>query len=65
MGVAIEPKNIQKKHLRLIKPSLNVNDKNMVNTKSNRAIYMATTEVFSSLDKVSSHLSGLEKSFKY
>ena len=36
----------------------------MVSTKSNGSIYMATTsEVFSSLDKVSSHVSDLEKSF--
>ena len=65
MGIAIEPKNSGEKTSRLIKPNLNIGDKNIVNTKSNRAIYMATTsEVFSSLDKVSSHVSDLEKSFK-
>ena len=64
MGVVIEPKNSKEKTARLIKPNLNAKDKNMVNTKSNGAIYMATTsEVFSSLDKVSSHVSNLEKSF--
>ena len=64
MGVAIEPKQDEEKTSRLINPSLNVNDKNMVSTKSDGSIYMATTsEVFSSLDKVSNHLSGLEKSF--
>ena len=52
------------KTTRLIKPNLNVGNKNMQSTKSNGAIYMATTsEVFSSLDKVSSHVSDLEKSF--
>ena len=64
MGIAIEPKNSGEKTARLIKPNLNVGNKNMVSTKSNGAIYMATTsEVFSSLDKVSSHVSDLEKSF--
>tara|TARA_B100002052_G_scaffold280281_1_gene288286 strand:+ start:375 stop:1253 length:879 start_codon:yes stop_codon:yes gene_type:complete len=63
MGVAIQPKNDGEKTARLIKPNLNTNVKNMENTKSNGAIYMATTsEVFSSLGKVSSHLSDLEKS---
>ena len=65
MGIAIEQKNSGEKTSELIKPNLNSIDKNTVNTKSNRAIYMATTsEVFSSLDKVNSHLSNLEKSFK-
>ena len=64
MGVAIEPKNGGEKTARLIKPDLNAIDKKMLSTKSNGAIYMATTsEVFSSLDKVSSHVSDLEKSF--
>ena len=64
MGVAIEPKNNGEKTARLAKPSLIVGEKNMESTKSNGAIYMATTsEVFSSLDKVSSHVSDLEKSF--
>ena len=64
MGVAIEPKNYADKTARLIKPSLNVNDKNIASTKSNGSIYMATTsKVISSLDKVSSHVSDLEKSF--
>tara|TARA_B100000287_G_scaffold317315_1_gene301027 strand:- start:202 stop:993 length:792 start_codon:yes stop_codon:yes gene_type:complete len=64
MGIAIEPKNGGEKTARLIKPNLNVGDKNMVSTKSNGPIYMATTsEVFSSLDKVNSHVSNLEKSF--
>ena len=64
MGVAIEPKNDGEKTTRLAKPNLIVGHKNMESTKSNGAIYMATTsEVFSSLDKVSSHVSDLEKSF--
>ena len=64
MGIAIEPKSGGEKTARLIKPNLNVVDKNMARTKSNGTIYMATTsEVFSSLDKVSSHVSDLEKSF--
>ena len=64
MGVAIEPKNDGEKTARLAKPNLIVGNKNMESTKSNGAIYMATTsEVFSSLDKVSSHVSDLEKSF--
>ena len=64
MGVAIEPKNGSEKTASLNKPNLTTSDKNMVRTKSSGAIYMATTsEVFSSLDKVSNHLSGLEKSF--
>ena len=64
MGVAIEPKNVVEKTRRLIKPNLKISGKNMVSTKSNGSIYMATTsEVFSSLDKVSSHVSNLEKSF--
>jgi len=64
MGVAIEPKNDGEKTTRLAKPNLIVGNKNMESTKSNGAIYMATTsEVFSSLDKVSSHVSDLEKSF--
>ena len=65
MGIAIEPKNSGVKTSELIKLNSNSVEKKMVNTKSNGAIYMATTsEVFSSLDKVSSHLSNLEKSFK-
>ena len=65
MGIAIEPKNNGEKTSELIKQNSNSVDKNMVNIKSNGSIYMATTsEVFSSLDKVSSHLSNLEKSFK-
>ena len=64
MGVAIEPKNVVEKTRRLIKPNLNISGKNMVSTKSNGSIYVATTsEVFSSLDKVNSHVSNLEKSF--
>ena len=64
MGVAIEPKNVVEKKVRLIKPNLNISEKDMLSTKSNGSIYMATTsEVFSSLDKVSSHVSDLEKSF--
>ena len=63
MGVAIEPKNGGEKPVRLIKPNLNDGDENMVSTKSSGSIYMATTaEVFSSLDKVSIHVSDLEKS---
>ena len=63
MGVAIEPKNVVEKTRRLIKPNLNISGKNMVSTKNNGSIYMATTsEVFSSLDKVNSHVSNLEKS---
>ncbi len=64
MGVAIEPKNGGEKTARLITPNLSISDKNMVKTKSNGSIYMATTsELFSSLDKVSSHVSDLENSF--
>ena len=64
MGVAIEPKNVVEKTRRLIKPNLNISGKNMVSTNSNGSFYMASTsEVFSSLDKVSSHVSNLEKSF--
>jgi len=64
MGVAIEPENVGEETTRLIKPNLNIGDKNIANTKNNRAIYMATTsEVFSSIDKVSNHVSDLEKSF--
>ena len=64
MGIAIEPKNDAEKTSRLIKTNLNISGKNMVSTKSNGPIYMATTsEVFSSLDKVNSHVSNLEKSF--
>ena len=64
MGVAIEPKNDRGEKARPIKPNLNISDKSMVSTNSNRSIYMATTsDVFSSLDKVSSHISDLEKSF--
>jgi len=64
MGIAIEPKNSAEKTTRLINPNLKINDKNMVSAKSNGSIYMATTsEVFSSLDKVSSHVSDLEESF--
>tara|TARA_B100001250_G_scaffold409691_1_gene434562 strand:+ start:987 stop:1778 length:792 start_codon:yes stop_codon:yes gene_type:complete len=64
MGVAIEPKNGVEKAARLIKPTLNNSEKNTVSTKSNGSIYMATTsEVFSSLGRVSSHVSNLEKSF--
>tara|TARA_Y100001970_G_scaffold289062_1_gene418254 strand:+ start:1133 stop:1978 length:846 start_codon:yes stop_codon:yes gene_type:complete len=64
MGIVIEPKTDEERTSTLIKPSPNINDKKMLGTKSNGSIYMATTsEVFSSLDKVSSHLSNLEKSF--
>ena len=64
MGIAIEPKNVVEKTTRLTKSKADTFDKNIVRTKSNGAIYMATTsEVFSSLDKVSSHVSDLEKSF--
>ena len=64
MGIAIEPKNGAEKTSRLIQPDSKIGNKKMVSTKSNGSIYMATTtEVFSTLDKVSSHVSGLEKSF--
>ena len=64
MGVAIEPKNNGEKTASLINPNLNGSDVNMANTKSNSSVYIATTsEVFSSIGKVSSHLSNLEKSF--
>ena len=64
MGIAIEPKNVVEKTARLTKSKADTFDKNIVRTKSNGAIYMATrSEVFSSLDKVSSHVSDLEKSF--
>ena len=64
MGIAIEPKNDTEKTSRLATSDLNTNGGNIVSTKSNGSIYMATTsEVFSSLDKVSSHVSDLEKSF--
>ncbi len=64
MGIAIKPKNSAEKTSRLIQPDSSIGDKKMVSTKSNGSIYMATTtEVFSTLDKVSSHVSGLEKSF--
>ena len=64
MGVAIEPKNNGEKTARLIEPNMNGSDVNLASTKSNGSIYMATTsEVFSSIGKVSSHLSSLEKAF--
>ena len=64
MGIAIEPKNGAEKTSRLIQPDSKIGNKKMVSTKSNGSIYMATTtEVFSTLDKVSSHVSDLEKSF--
>ena len=64
MGVAIEPKTGEEKIGRLTKPNSNIIDKNIVSTKSNGTVYMATTsEVFSSLDKVSNYVSDLEKSF--
>ena len=43
MGVAIEPKNGGEKIAELIKPNLNVIDKNWVGTKRKGCIYVATT----------------------
>ena len=64
MGIVIEPKNSAEKTSELIQPDSNVDNKKIVSTKRNGSIYMATTtEVFSTLDKVSNHVSGLEKSF--
>ncbi len=62
MGIAIEPKNDTEKTLAA--SNLNTNGGNIISTKSNGSIYMATTsDVFSSLDKVSSHVFNIEKSF--
>tara|TARA_Y100000748_G_scaffold48748_1_gene37179 strand:+ start:159 stop:1034 length:876 start_codon:yes stop_codon:yes gene_type:complete len=64
MGVAIEPKNSAEKTSWLIKHNSNVESKNIVRNKEGRSIYMAaTSEVFSSLDKINDQVTEIEKAF--
>ena len=55
MGIAIEARNGSEKISRqLIKPYTDINNKKVVRNNEVRSVYMATTsEVFSSLDKIS------------
>ena len=65
MGVAIEPKNGSEKSSRLIKQTVNTNNKKVVTSKTNRSIYMATSsEMFSTLDKINDQVYAIEESFK-
>ena len=64
MGIAIEPQNGAAKASRLIKHNSNVKSKNIVRNKEGRSIYMAaTSEVFSSLDKINDQVIEIEKAF--
>ena len=65
MGVAIEPKNGSEKSSRLIKQTVNTNNKKVVTRKTDRSIYMATSsEMFSTLDKINDQVYAIEESFK-
>ena len=65
MGVAIEPKNGSEKSSRLIKQTVNTNNKKVVTSKTDRSIYMATSsEMFSTLDKINDQVYAIEESFK-
>ena len=65
MGVAIEPANGSEKTSRLIKPTISANNKNIVTSKKNGSIYMATSsEVFSRLDRINGQVYAIEESFK-
>ena len=65
MGVAIEPANGSEKTSRLIKPTISTNNKNIVTSKKNGSIYMATSsEVFSTLDRINGQVYAIEESFK-
>ena len=64
MGVAIEPKKGTDKTNRLIKQSSNIESSNIVRNKQGRSIYMAaTSEVFSSLDKINDQVADIENAF--
>ena len=65
MGVAIEPKNGSEESSRLIKQTVNTNNKKVVTSKTDRSIYMATSsEMFSTLDKINDQVYAIEESFK-
>jgi len=65
MGVAIEPKNGSEKSSRLIKQTVNTNNKKVVTSKTDRSIYMATSsEMFSTLDKINDQVYAIEEYFK-
>ena len=65
MGVVIEPKNGSEKSSRLIKQTVNTNNKKVVTSKTDRSIYMATSsEMFSTLDKINDQVYAIEESFK-
>ena len=65
MGVAIEPASGSVKTSRLIKPTISSNNKNIVTSKKNGSIYMATSsEVFSTLDRINGQVYAIEESFK-
>jgi tetratricopeptide (TPR) repeat protein len=64
MGIAIEPQNDADITSRLIKHNSNVESKNIVRNKESRSIYMAaTSEVFSSLDKIYDQVTEIERVF--
>ena len=64
MGIAIEPQKDTDKTNRLIKQSSNIESKNIVRKKEGRSIYMAaTSEVFSSLDKINDQVADIENVF--
>ena len=64
MGIAIEPQKGTDKTSRLIKQSSNIESKNIVRNKVGRSIYMAaTSEVFSSLDKINNQVENIENAF--
>ena len=64
MGIAIEPQKGTDKTSRLKKQSYNIESKNIVRNKEGRSIYMAaTSEVFSSLDKINDQVADIENAF--
>ncbi len=64
MGIAIEPQNGTDKTNRLIKQNSKIESKNIVRNIDSRSIYMAaTSEVFSSLDKINDQVTKIEKAF--
>ena len=62
MGIAIEPQKGTDKTNRLIKQSSKIESKNIVKNIESRPVYMAaTSEVFSSLDKINDQVTEIEK----
>ena len=64
MGIAIESQKGTDKKSRLIKQNSDIESKNIVRNKEGRSIYMAaTSEVFSSLDKINNQVTEIENTF--